>query len=134
MQRLRLVAALLAALAPGCMKASALQSGAGVPVMVVPVAAVSGPPIAIGAAPDAPHPLPDHDDHSVGDRVEVAAHGSWLPATLIERRGDRWLVHYDETFVHGSAAGVPEEIVERERIRVPVQRVDTDLGPDDADP
>jgi hypothetical protein len=115
------------------MKASA-DPDARVPVVVVPVAAVNGPPIAISGTADAPRPAQNDDEHVPGDRVEVAARGSWLPATLIERRGDRWLVHYDELFVRGAAHGEGEEIVERERIRVPVQPVEEDMGPDDVDP
>lgn len=29
------------------------------------------------------------------DEVEVEWHGSWWPAVVLERRGIRWLVHYD---------------------------------------
>jgi hypothetical protein len=116
------------------MKTSA-SSETRVPVVVVPVAAVNGPPIAIGGTADGPRPALEPDGHSPGDRVEVAAsHGSWLPATLIERRGERWLVHYDQLFARGTANGDTEELVERDRIRVPLAPVEEDMGPDDVDP
>ena len=122
-------AALLAGAAAGCMKPAA---SAGAAPIVIPVAGVDGAPLAIGAPADPPHSSNADDGHAVGERVAVESHGTWLPATLIERRGDRWLVRYDAAW--GGARDALEELVERHRIRVPVERVDEDHTPDDVDP
>jgi hypothetical protein len=124
-------AALLAGVASGCMKASASGPSAAAPI-VIPIAGVRGSPLAIGAPADPPRSSNDDDGHGVGERVAVESHGSWLPATLIERRGDRWLVRYDAAW--GGARDALEELVERHRIRVAVEHVDDDHTPDDVDP
>ena len=109
----------------------------GVPIVVVPVArldekAAAGALVAGNGAAELPRVRRDLDDHSPGDRVEVEQRGSWLPATLIERNGDRWLVHYDER--RGAAGDTLDELVEHERIRVPLRPVEDDPGVDDVDP
>lgn len=136
MRRTRLVALLplVALLAGGCVKASTPGGG---PVVVVPVTRLdekvaSGLRIAVDGAEPPPRVTHDLDDHTPGDRVEVALYGSWLPATLVERDGDRWLVHYDER--HGAAVDALDELVERERIRLPLPPMDDDSGPDVVDP
>jgi hypothetical protein len=45
------------------------------------------------------------------DEVEVEWHGSWWPAVVLDKRGARWLVHYD-----GYAAEW-DEVVSGDRIR-----------------
>jgi hypothetical protein len=45
------------------------------------------------------------------EEVEVEWHGSWWPAVVIDRRGNRWLVHYEG---YGTDW---DEIVGGERIR-----------------
>ena len=107
-------------------------ASAGPAPLVIPVAGVSGPPIAVGGPADAPHPAQEGDGHSAGQHVTVESHGSWLPATLIERRGDRWLVRYDESW--GGARDSLEELVEAERIRPPAPHMDEEHSPDDVDP
>jgi hypothetical protein len=64
---------------------------AGVPTVVVPIAAVSGPGISVMGDADGRHKTQDADGRTVGDRVEVELQGSWFPAVLLERRGDKWL-------------------------------------------
>lgn len=104
-----------------------------VPVLDVTVATVRGSSPAIAAAPDPPPEPPEPDGHEAGDRVLVELHGTWLPATLIERRGDRWLVHFDER--RGPTPRESRaELVESERIRVPLERIEEDTAPDDVDP
>jgi hypothetical protein len=66
------------------------------------------------------------------ERVLVELHGTWLTATLIERRGDRRLVHYDER--RGATRDSWEELVESERIRLPIAPIDDAMRPDDVDP
>jgi hypothetical protein len=125
MLRLRLALGGLACCLLSCMKAGA---PAGVPTMVVPVMAVSGPGISIlgeGKSGKAAH---DADGRAVGDRVEVELHGSWFPAVLLERRGDKWLVRADR---HGDES---DEIVEREHIRMPLEAAPDDFVEDDGDP
>jgi hypothetical protein len=124
-------AALLAGAASGCMKASASGPSAAAPILI-PVAGVSASPLAIGAPADPPHSSNEDDGHAVGERVAVESHGSWLPATLIERRGDRWRVRYDAAW--GGARDVLEELVEHHRIRVHVEHVEEEHTPDDVDP
>jgi hypothetical protein len=121
--------ALLCGAAVGCMKPAA---SVGAAPLVIPVSSVSGPPIAVGGPVDAPHPAQEGDGHAVGEHVMVESHGSWLQATLIERRGDRWLVRYEASW--GGARDSLEELVESERIRAPVEHVDEEHSPDDVDP
>lgn len=59
------------------------------------------------------------------DEVDVEWRGSWFPALIIERRGARWLVHYD------GYAEEWDELVPGERIRPRTARVEP---PDDDDP
>jgi hypothetical protein len=118
-----------AAALTGCMKPAASTGPA---PLLIPVAAVSGPPIAIGGPVDTPHPAYESDGHAVGDRVAVESHGSWLQATLIERRGDRWLVRYDAAW--GGARDSMEELVETARIRASAPHMDEEHSPDDVDP
>ncbi|MDB5215552.1 MAG: hypothetical protein JWO86_3479 [Myxococcaceae bacterium] len=122
-------AALLLGAFAGCMKPAASSPAA---PLVIPVAAVDAPGIAAGATIDAPHSSAPDDGYAVGERVAVESHGSWLPATLIERRGDRWLVRYDAAW--GGAREALEELVERDRIRVSVEHVDEEHTPGDVDP
>jgi hypothetical protein len=62
----------------------------------------------------------------------VESRGSWLGATLVERRGDRWLVRYDERW--GGARSSLEELVETRRIGPPAPPTDEEHSPDDVDP
>jgi hypothetical protein len=103
-----------------------------VPTLDVSVATLRGSSPAIAAAPDPPSDALEPDGHEAGDRVLVELHGTWLLATLIERRGDRWLVHFDER--RGATRESWAELVESERIRVPLERTEEDMGPDDVDP
>jgi hypothetical protein len=128
MQRLWLAPcglAFYAVLTVGCMKAGAPP---GVPTIEVPVARVDGSQVAVGAHADAPHAGADSDGRSPGDHVEVEWHGSWFPATLLERRGDRWFIHYDRF------GDEWDEVVERDRIRTTLRPADEDVGEDDGDP
>ena len=45
------------------------------------------------------------------DEVEVEWHGSWWPAVVMEKRGNRWLVHYEN---YGTDW---DEVVAADRIR-----------------
>ncbi|HVH42070.1 MAG TPA: hypothetical protein VM925_06990 [Labilithrix sp.] len=58
------------------------------------------------------------------DEVEVEWHGAWFPAVIIEKRGSRWLVHYE------GYASDWDELVGPERVRE--RRASTE--PEDADP
>jgi hypothetical protein len=59
------------------------------------------------------------------DEVDVEWRGSWFPAVVLERRGARWLVHYD------GYADEWDELVPGERIR---RRTASIEPPDDDDP
>jgi hypothetical protein len=119
---------LLAAI--GCAAPGSAGPRANVPAVVV-VALVDGPPISVGGAPMAPHPDDERDGFAVGDRVQIEWQGSWLPATLIERRGDHWLVRYD---AGPDSREDGEEAVARARIRVAVEAADDETGEGDVDP
>ena len=123
--RLTGLACLIVLLAVGCMKAG---PPGGVPTVVVPVTAVSGSAISLMATADAPHTGRDPDGRATGERVEVEWQGSWLPATLLERRGDRWLVHYENRGAEW------DEAVERERIRALHAPIDVLVPEDENDP
>lgn len=112
-------------MAGGCMKAG---PPAATPIVVVAVSPVSAPALSVGGPASVPHPVSVADDHLPGDPVEVEWQGSWLPATLVERRGDRWLVRYQAG--EDDDREDAEEVVERRRIRVPIEPVD---GDEDAD-
>lgn len=60
------------------------------PTIDVPVRSVGSLPIATMPA----EPAPD-DGRAAGDLVEVEWKGSWWPAVLRERQGERWLIHYE---------------------------------------
>jgi hypothetical protein len=62
--------------------------------------------------------------------VDVKWRGTWFPAVILERRGARWLVHYD------GYSDEWDELVPDERIRkreVKIEPPDDD-DPDDSDP
>jgi len=122
-------AGLVTGAAAGCMKPA--PSGGAAP-LVIPVAGVHGQPVAIGGPADQPHASHPDDGHAAGEHVMVESQGSWLPATLIERRGDRWLVRYDAAW--GGARDALEELVETARLRPPVEHMDEEHSPDDVDP
>ena len=124
-------AAFLAGGASGCMKQTASGPSAAAPICI-PVVGVRATPLGISAPADPPRSSTDDDGRAVGERVAVESHGSWLPATLVERRGDRWLVRYDAAW--GGARDVLEELVERHRICVAVEHVDEEHTPEDVDP
>lgn len=124
------VLVLLVGLGSGCMKAAAPP--AGVAPLVIPVAEVRGGAVAIGAPPEGPRPSPADDGHRPGEHVTVESRGSWLTATLLERRADRWLVRYDERW--GGARDALEELVETRRIGAPAPPADEEHSPDDVDP
>lgn len=108
-----------------------MKAGAppGVPTVVVPVTGVGeAAPIAGVASADAPHAPEELDGPEPGDRVEVEWKGSWFPATILERRGDRWLIHYDRF------GDEWDETVDRERIRARVKAVEDETTEDDGDP
>lgn len=115
--------------AGGCMKAG---PPAGVPTVVVAVTSVDGPGISVLGAAPVTRPAGESDGYTAGDRVEIEWQGSWLPATLVERRGDRWLVRYEAG--EADHREYAEETVERERIRVPVILPDDEAGEVDVDP
>lgn len=113
----------------GCMKPAA---SAGPAPIVIPVAAVGGAPVVVGGAADNPHAATESDGHVAGEHVVVETHGAWLPATLVERRGGRWLVRYDVAW--GGARDALEEVVETARIRASAPPSEEDHSPDDGDP
>ena len=88
MVRVALTGLLLAssAFAVGCLQRNAVVV---VPTVEVSVRDVDSVPLR------ATDPDPREDGRAEGDLVEVEWRGSWWPATLLERRGARWLVHYD---------------------------------------
>lgn len=59
---------------------------------VVVVGPASGAPLGPPAGVEAQAPLSSWVPR---ERVDVEWHGSWWPATLMERRGQHWLVHYE---------------------------------------
>lgn len=125
---------MLVATNAGCTKAGRAPA---LPVIVVPVADVTGPALPPAGPGAPPAPIGDTDGLVSGDRVEVEWQGSWLPATLVERRGDRWRVRY--ALGDGEDSGEPdtdaaEETVERERIRVPTEPVEDEGVEVDVDP
>ena len=113
----------------GCMKPAASRPAAAI---VIPVDAVGGAPIAIDGRTESPHFPSENDGHVAGEHVLVESHGTWLPATLVERRGGRWLVHYSASW--GGALDVLEELVESTRIRPAAPNMDQEHSPDDGDP
>jgi hypothetical protein len=98
---LLLASAALVALA-GCAPRSVVAL---VPTLDVRVHDVEGHPL-VETEPD-----PREDGRTSGDLVEVEWRRSWYAATLLERRGARWLVHYDG---YGKEW---DEVVAIERIR-----------------
>lgn len=121
-----LVVALAAA---GCTRAAA---PAGIPVVVVPVGAVDARSLTVVASAPQAAPPAAADDFAPGDRVEIQWMGSWLPATLVERRGDRWLVRYEAG--EDDDREYAEETVERERIRQASPRIYDEGVEVDVDP
>lgn len=116
----------------GCAKTAAAP---GVPILDVSVAPSRAAVLSVAPAPDPPQATPEPDGFEIGERVLVELHGTWLTATLIERRGERWLVHYDERRgATQDARDSLEELVDSERIRVPIEPIDDDMRPDDVDP
>jgi hypothetical protein len=113
----------------GCMKPAASRPAEAI---VIPVDAVRGAPVAIDARTESPHFPSDDDGHVAGEHVVVESHGTWLPATLVERRGGRWLVHYSASW--GGALDALEELVESTRIRPAAPHMDQEHSPDDGDP
>jgi hypothetical protein len=79
---------LLLAFVAGCAPRNAVVV-VPVPALEVSVREVEGQPL-VTTAPD-----PREDGRGQGELVDVEWRGSWWPATLLERRGARWLVHYD---------------------------------------
>ena len=87
MARWAIVVGVASILAAGCARSLPTNT----PVVVVvervdggaPVASTTEVALARGAS------------WEVRDEVEVQWRGSWLPAVVLERRGERWLVHYD---------------------------------------
>lgn len=63
-------------------------------VVAVPTVEVSVHKVE-GRALTTSDPDPREDGRAEGDLVDVEWRGSWWPATLLERRGARWSVHYD---------------------------------------
>ena len=113
----------------GCMKPAASRPAAAI---VIPVDAVRGAPVAIGGGAESPHFANENDGHVAGEHVLVESHGTWLPATLVERHGGRWLVQYSASW--GGALDALEELVESTRIRPAVEPMDQEHSPDDGDP
>lgn len=98
-----------------------------VPTLTVPVVAASGSPPVVGAsAKGRSHDEPD--TRASGDRVDVEWRGSWYPAVLLERRGDGWLVHYEDF------GDEWDETVGRARIRDRRGRLEETEVEDDGDP
>lgn len=104
MVRVTLTGLLLACspLVVGCVPRKAI---AVVPTVEVSVHRVEGRPLTTTEAD------PREGGRAEADPVEVEWRGSWWPATLVERRGARWLVHYDG---YGKDW---DEVVTLERIR-----------------
>lgn len=99
----------------------------GVPTVVVPVSAVAGSPIEVGAS-GKPTSRVALDGRSAGDPVDVEWHGSWYPAVLLERRAEGWLVHYegyDESY---------DEVATPSRIRERSIRIEEEPPVDESDP
>jgi hypothetical protein len=95
-----------------------------VPVVQIAVKPVAGGGVAVAGGPSSSsHSL--LDARGPGDEIDVQWHGSWWPAVILDRRGQRWLVHYDG---YGDDA---DEVVGDDRIRS--RRTKLEPVPDDAD-
>lgn len=98
-----------------------------VPTLTVPVVAAAGSPPAVGPTPKGAG-RSEADARAAGDRVDVEWRGSWYPAVLLERRGDGWLVHYEDF------GDEWDETVGLARIRDRTSRLEESDVEDDGDP
>jgi Agenet domain len=101
---------------------------AGAPPLVVQVPLQPAVPPTTSSAPLAVGPagktVSGRVGRDVGERVDVEWHDSWFPAVIVERRGERFLIHYDG---YGDEW---DELVSLERIRA--RRIDA-REPDEPD-
>lgn len=65
------------------------------------------------------------------EEVEVEWRGSWWPAVVLEKRGDRWLVHYEGYGSDWDEVVGPDRIRER---RAEIQVDEGDQGEEEPDP
>ena len=94
-------------------------------IVVVDGVVGSGPAIS-------PFEAPDHSGTwSPRDEVEVEWQGSWWPAVVMEKRGARWLVHYEGYTDDWDEVVAGERIRERRIQPEPAQPADSD---DETDP
>lgn len=98
-----------------------------VPTVVVVVDGVGR-----GQVPLAPSfEAPEHAGPWVArDEVEVEWHGTWWPAVVMEKRGGRWLVHYDDYSEDWDEVVSSERIRERQVQRSAPEPTETDDEPD----
>jgi len=111
----------LVLLASGCVRGAPVN----VPTVVF-VDAVSGAGITTSSEPS--------DEVSAWkprEEVEVEWHGSWWPAVVLEKRGDRFLVHYEGYGSDWDEVVGPDRIRER---RADVQVNESDEPEDEPDP
>ncbi len=121
-----------AVLLAGCAKGGAAGAGAG-PSVIVVAPTNAPPPIVVGGPVDGPRAKRENDDqHVAGAHMLVEWDGTWVPATLIERRGERWLVHYDEGW---RPPALPlEELVDSGSIGARMRHAGEPPAKDDEDP
>jgi hypothetical protein len=79
--------------------------------ILTPTVIVVGPVSGGGFTSSSEEPSSSGGTWVTREEVEVEWHGSWWPALVLERRGGRWLVHYE-----GYGAEW-DEVVATERIR-----------------
>jgi hypothetical protein len=103
-------AACILPLLAGCTKSAIV-----VPPVVINVEPVAGRGFAPGV-----EELTHGDVWSSKEAVEVQWRGSWWPAIVLEKRGDRWLVHYE------GYSSEWDEVVSLERIRERQAKADVD--------
>jgi hypothetical protein len=110
-------------LAFGCVRSS---TPAAVPTTVVVVDGVRSPGT-ISSSFEAP----DHGGTwSARDEVEVEWHGAWWPAVVMEKRGVRWLVHYEGYTADWDEVVGGERIRERQLEPPTPETTETDEEPD----
>ncbi len=106
------VGVLTTILASGCARSAPVK----VPTVVF-VDAVGG-----GGIPAPTGPADERSSWSPREEVEVEWHGSWWPAVVLEKRGSRFLVHYE------GYTSDWDEVVGPERIRERRAEVQVDEG------
>jgi hypothetical protein len=78
-----------------------------------------------GSALESSYDAPEHGGAwKARDEVEVEWHGQWWPAIVLEKRGPRWMVHYE------GYASDWDEAVAGDRIRERRAEPEVDSGDD----